>query len=117
MKSPVRPPARSTAGMAAVASVTAASVAATARERYGVLAEVSQIAALAMERLEQAAAPQEVGKTEIPTGDLNAIKAMLREIQVTSHGAFLQRHGAEADYRAIGARVTKRHRTVGGKWR
>ncbi len=103
--------------MDAAARVTAASIAATARESYGVLAEVSQIAAFALERLEQAAAPQEIGKTEISTGDLNAIKAMLRDIQVASHGAFLQRHGAEADYQTIGAKVTKRYRTPSGKWR
>ncbi len=116
MKFPA-PTAQSTSAMDAVARVTAASVAATAREHYGVLAEVSQIAVLALERLEQAATPQEIGKTEIPTGDPDAIKAMLRDIQVTSHGTFLQRHGAEADYQAVGARVTKRHRTAGGRWR
>ncbi len=122
MKSPAPPPARATAARSPTnviltASVTAASLADGARKNYRELAEVSQIAALALERLEQTATPQEAGKTEIPTGDLNAIKTMLREIQTTSHAAFLQRHGAEADYRAIGDRVTKRHRTAGGRWR
>jgi len=117
MKSPAPPPTRPNAGVDAAASVSRASMAATARKRYGVMAEVSHVAALTAERLEQAAVPQGIGKVEIATGELDAIKAMLREIQTTSHLAFLQRQGEEADYQVIGARMTKRHRTPSGKWR
>jgi len=57
------------------------------------------------------------GKAEIAISDLEAIKAMLREIQNTGHLTYLTQHGAETDYQAIGVTVTKRYRTPAGKWR
>ena len=68
---------------------------------------MSHIAALAAERLTQAAAADE----------LEAVKAMLREIQDAGRLAFLRHLGTEVDYHQIGQRVAKRYRTPSGRWR
>ena len=110
---------RTRAAMDAVAAVARQSLAGQDKQplQGGALAAMSHTAALAVERLDRAALGQGVGQAEIAINDLEAIKAMLREIQNTGHLAYLKQHGAEADYQAVGVRMTKQYRTPAGKWR
>ncbi len=106
-------------GMDAVAAVAQQSLAGQVRQSLagGVLASMSHTAALTVERLDHAVLEHGVGKAEIAVSDLEAIKAMLREIQNAGHLTYLKQHGAEADYQTIGVTVAKRYRTPTGKWR
>lgn len=81
-----------------------------ASKEHSPIAELSHIAAVAAARLDQAT-PGTIER------DLAAVQAMLREIQNAGHQAYLAQHGSEGDYQAIGAKVGKRYRTPGGKWR
>ena len=90
-------------GMQAVAEVTRASMADTAKDQHGTLAEVSHIAALAASRLRDAAAG-------ISNADLEAITGMLHDIQNKAHVAFLRKHGSEADYQAAGRKVAQHYK-------
>ena len=107
------------AGMDAVAAVAQQSLVGRVKQPLvgGVLASMSHTAALTVERLDHAVLTQGIGKAEIAVNDLEAIKAMLREIQNAGHLTYLKQHGAETDYQTIGATVTKRYRTPAGKWR
>lgn len=104
------------AGMDAVASLAATSLAAVAQDQHGILARVSHLATLAAERLEQVTC----GAADNSASDAGAISnvlSMLQEIQNESHLAYLKQHGAETDYQKIGAKVRSRFQTPGGKWR
>ena len=80
-----------------------------AKEQHGVLAEVGHTAALAAATLRGAALGQGIGKAEIGTTDLDAVLAMLRDIQNRAHLAFLAAQGAEDDYQATGRRLRLCH--------
>jgi len=110
---------RTHAGMDAMAAVARQSLAGQAKQSLqgDSLASMSHTAALAVKRLDCAGLEQGVGKAEIAISNLEAIKAMNREIQNTGHLTYLKQHGAETDYEAIGVIVTKRYRTPAGKWR
>lgn len=76
--------------------------------QHGILAELSHMARVAAERLEAGALGQGVGLSEIPTGELQRVLAIMREVQNLGHVAYLQRHGAEDDFQAVGRKVAKR---------
>lgn len=76
------------------------------------LVEMSHIARLAAERLNQLTVDQGANER-----DLAAIKAMLQEIEVVGHQAFLKRYGAKDDYETIGTAMERKYRTPSGRWR
>ena len=79
----------------------------TAKEQRSTLVEVGHIAAFAADKLRAAAVEQGIGKVEISTAEIEAIHAMMRDIQNKAHLAFLAAHGTEADYQAAGQRVAR----------
>ena len=82
------------------------------KEQRSTLVEVGHIAAFAADKLRAAAVEQGIGKAEINIADLEAIIAMMRDIQNKAHLAFLAAQGIEDDYQAIGRRVEKRYKAA-----
>lgn len=100
------------ASMRATTEVARSSSADLARTEYGILAELSRIAALATIRLDQANGGQGTAER-----DLAAVRGMLQEIEKAGHQAYLAKHGAEDDYQTIGTKIEKKYRTPSGRWR
>lgn len=96
--------------MAAMAAVAEQSLADTALERHRSMAEMSHKARLALETLTAGAIGQGIGKAEIGSEDLEAVKEALRDIQNTGHLAFLQAGGNETTYQTVGKRIAKKHK-------
>lgn len=105
------PPARTLAQTRAVlesrAELISESMASTAKAKHSLLVEVSHMARVAAERLEAGALGQGIGMSEIPTEELEAVLAILRNVQNRGHAAFLGQYGKEEDYQAVGRKVTK----------
>ena len=83
-----------------------------ARINHGTLAELSRIAALAVVRLDQANSRQDTAER-----NLAVVRVMLQKIEAAGHQAYLEKHGTEEDYQAIGAKTEKKYCTPSGRWR
>ncbi len=82
-----------------ITQIAAQSVSSPAIE-HGVLAEMSQMAAVAATRLQPGRTPS--------AEDVRIILAILRGIENLGLVGFLRRHGTEDEYQAIGVNVVRR---------
>ncbi len=103
--------------MERVAAIVARSLAESAKGQHDALVEASHTAALAADKLRAAAVGQGIGMAEITVTELEAILAMMRDIQNKAHLAFLAAQGTEADYQAAGRRVAQRYSAPIGRAR
>jgi hypothetical protein len=83
-----------------ISQIAAESVSSPAIE-HGALAEMSNMAAVAASRLQDA--------RNVSAEDLRTVLGILRGIENIGLVGFLRRHGSEEDYHAIGAGVAKRY--------
>ena len=83
-----------------ISQIAADSVSSPAME-HAALAEMSNMAAIAASRLQDA--------RTLSAEDVRTVLGILRGIENIGLVGFLRRHGTEEDYRAIGAGVARRY--------
>ena len=85
-----------------ISQIAAESVSSPAIE-HAALAEMSNMAAVAANRLQ--------GARSVSAEDLRLVLGILRGVENIGLVAFLRRHGTEDDYKAIGVGVARRYAT------